>query len=392
MDFATRQHSNMRTLALIGIAIGTISAHASANVITLQAQKDNTLFSESNALSNGAGDYIFSGITGMAATRRALIQFDVAAAVPAGSTINNVQLVLTMSMTISGPVDVELHRALASWGEGTSDAPGMEGMGDTATAGDATWSDRFFGTSQWSVPGGDFAPAVSSTVSVDANGAYRWPSTTNLIADVQGWLSSPSTNAGWLVRNADEITIATAKRFNSRTNPTASQRPMLIVDFTPPAPVQGFCFGDGSGTACPCGNSGAAGNGCANSLAPTGAHLAATGAPSLAADTLALVGTSMGNGAALYFQGTTRVNAGAGGVFGDGLRCAGGSVIRLGTEANSGGTSQYPTGSNPPVSVRGMITAPGSVRHYQCWYRNAAAYCTSDTFNLTNGLTVTWGA
>jgi hypothetical protein len=27
---------------------------------------------------------------------------------------------------------------------------------------------------------------------------------------------------------------------------------------------------------------------------------------------------------------------------------------------------------------------------YQVWYRNASAFCTPATFNLTNGLRVTW--
>jgi hypothetical protein len=40
--------------------------------------------------------------------------------------------------------------------------------------------------------------------------------------------------------------------------------------------------------------------------------------------------------------------------------------------------------------VRGAVTTAGSVRNYQVWYRNAAAFCTPSTFNLTNGLSVTW--
>jgi len=32
----------------------------------------------------------------------------------------------------------------------------------------------------------------------------------------------------------------------------------------------------------------------------------------------------------------------------------------------------------------------GSLRHYQVWYLNAAAFCTASTFNLTNGVSVTW--
>ena len=97
----------------------------------------------------------------------------------------------------------------------------------------------------------------------------------------------------------------------------------------------------------------------------------------------------MPNSSALYFQGTTRTNGGAGNVFGDGLQCAGGAVIRLGTKLNVAGKSQFPSGSDPLLSVRGMVT-PGATRTYQVWYRNASAYCTTSTFNLTNGLELTW--
>ncbi len=150
-----------------------------------------------------------------------------------------------------------------------------------------------------------------------------------------------------------------------------------------------FCFGDGSGTICPCGNSGTVGNGCASSLNASGANLSGSGVASIANDTFVLSGTGMPNSSALYFQGTGRVNAGAGSVFGDGLRCAGGSVTRLGTQVNAGGGSQYPTGGDLAVSVKGSNVA-GGVRTYQVWYRNAAAFCTADTFNVTNGYEVTW--
>src|SRR5690606_27479256 len=93
---------------------------------------------------------------------------------------------------------------------------------------------------------------------------------------------------------------------------------------TTPAFQSAFCFGDGSGTACPCGNSGAAGRGCANSVDASGARLAASGAASLTNDTLVLSGSGMPNSSALYFQGTTQISA----PFGDGLRCAGGTVVR----------------------------------------------------------------
>ncbi|MBL8860941.1 MAG: hypothetical protein JNK02_02935 [Planctomycetes bacterium] len=153
------------------------------------------------------------------------------------------------------------------------------------------------------------------------------------------------------------------------------------------SPFTAYCFGDGTGTACPCGNSGAAGNGCENSVVAAGANLSATGTASVAADTVTLLGTGMPNSSCLYFQGTTQISA----VFGDGIRCAGGTVIRLGTKSNVGGGSQYPAVGDPSVSVRGLVPPGGGTRYYQVWYRNAAAFCTPSTFNLSNGLEIPWG-
>jgi hypothetical protein len=120
-----------------------------------------------------------------------------------------------------------------------------------------------------------------------------------------------------------------------------------------------------------------------------GANIASAGTASVAGDTLVLQGTGMPSSSALYFQGTAQAGAGAGAVFGDGKRCAGGTVIRLGTKTNVGGSSAYPEVGNPSIHVKGSCSA-GDVRDYQCWYRNAAVFCTVSTFNLTNGLEVTW--
>ena len=157
-----------------------------------------------------------------------------------------------------------------------------------------------------------------------------------------------------------------------------------------PAPGTVFCFGDGSGVACPCGNGStpAAQAGCLNSLG-SAATLRATGAARLSGDTVVLAGAGMPNSSALYFQGTLRQNGGAGAGFGDGLRCAGGSVVRLGTKTNASGGSICPGAGEQPLSVKGAVASPGT-RTYQVWYRNSAAYCTASTFNLSNGLELVW--
>jgi hypothetical protein len=154
-----------------------------------------------------------------------------------------------------------------------------------------------------------------------------------------------------------------------------------------------FCSGDGTGTACPCGNSGNHRHGCANSVNPAGGQLTSTGDARFTADTLVLLGSGMPPGTTtIYYQGTLQANNGAGVVLGDGLRCVAGTVIRLGVKHNTtGGSSGYggPLG-DVPISVRGMIPPTGATREYQVYYRNPANFCTSATFNLTNGLEVTW--
>jgi hypothetical protein len=185
------------------------------------------------------------------------------------------------------------------------------------------------------------------------------------------------------------ITVLTSNSANSPSVNFGTVNGFQLVK-GPSLPGAAFCSGDGSGTACPCGNSSPVGgnSGCLSSLG-VGGKLVGAGTASVSADAFVLQGTQMPNSSALYFQGTAQQSGGAGAVFGDGLRCAGGTIIRLATKTNAGGASQYPDAGDPTVSVKGL-DAPGNVRTYQVWYRNAAAFCSVDTFNLTNGWTMTW--
>jgi hypothetical protein len=148
-----------------------------------------------------------------------------------------------------------------------------------------------------------------------------------------------------------------------------------------------YCFGDGSGLACPCGNTGAAGHGCGNHVFATGGLLTGTGSASVAGDTVVLTGSGMPSSTCLYFQGTTQPAA----LFGDGIKCVGGTTIRLGVKANVGGTSSFPGAGDPKISVKGAIPAGGGTRFYEVWYRDSSlTFCTPATFNFTNGFAVVW--
>ncbi len=175
----------------------------------------------------------------------------------------------------------------------------------------------------------------------------------------------------------------------ARTMQTASATITLTYTFSP-WPSTPFCAGDGSGTPCPCGNTGASGNGCASSFASAGARLIDIGIPSALDDSLSLVATGVSSAPVLFFQGTLPQNGGLGSTFGDGLQCAGGATIRLGTASPSGGSAWFPAGG-PSISVLGSIPPGGGVtRYYQALYRDLAPFCTPTAFNLTNGIVSVW--
>ena len=158
------------------------------------------------------------------------------------------------------------------------------------------------------------------------------------------------------------------------------------------SPIAPFCFGDGTlvdhTTPCPCANNGSAGNGCANSVSAAGANLATSGAP--ATDDVVLLGSGMPlTVSCIYLQGTATDDI----VFGDGVRCTGGTLLRLRTKTNVGGASSFPDSvETVTLSQRGgVVVGSGDVRHYQTYYRNSSAlFCPPETFNVTNGITVTW--
>lgn len=143
-----------------------------------------------------------------------------------------------------------------------------------------------------------------------------------------------------------------------------------------------FCLGTG-GTPCPCGNSAGGAAGCANSTS-NGAELAPSGSASLAANDLAFqAGNLPASQPALLFAGTTSVNGGSGLPFGDGLRCVGGVVQRLGTHtATVLGDANW-----DPGLLAGHGWNVGTTVRFQCWYRDPNGPCGSG-WNLSNGVAI----
>lgn len=157
-----------------------------------------------------------------------------------------------------------------------------------------------------------------------------------------------------------------------------------------------LCASGAPSVACPCANSGFAGHGCANSQAwGAGALLDATGGA--AADSLVLRALGLSPTApCVFLQGSATATTPA--FVGDGLRCAGGSLLRLATRSAVEGASVFPAAGEPSIRARSSaLGAPipaGGARVYQVYYRDPVEdFCAAPaggTSNLTNAVRVVW--
>jgi len=230
---------------ILALTLACISgpARAADATLTVTASQDTSIYfgtPDAPTRADGAGDFLWLSVTAEGLGRRMLLKFDVSA-IPAGSVVKQATLRLFESMSRDNH-DVSVHRLLAAWGEGASNAGGS-GAGVPALAGDATWLHRFFPATFWATPGGDFDAVASAVRFVDyPNTYYSWSAALpgaggpvpRLVQDVQAWVDTPSANHGWILIG-EETGSKNAKRFESRHTSVGEARPRLTVVYAPPA-------------------------------------------------------------------------------------------------------------------------------------------------------------
>lgn len=152
---------------------------------------------------------------------------------------------------------------------------------------------------------------------------------------------------------------------------------------------QAYCFGDGTGGACPCGANGNPGEGCANTSGSGGARLTAFGNASFSNDTfqLQVVGVP-GDKPGLILRGANQSNGGLGNPIGDGLLCTSGNTARSQVQTTSGGSTLFSDFQGSPFGASSYGT--GVPTNYQFWYRDQANSCSGTGFNFSNAWTVNW--
>jgi hypothetical protein len=60
-------------------------------------------------------------------------------------------------------------------------------------------------------------------------------------------------------------------------------------------------------------------------------------------------------------------------------------------QTDASGNSSFNGAPSSNLSTLGGLPANGGTRLYQAWFRDAHAFCTGATFNLTNAVGVEWG-
>lgn len=278
-------------------------------------------------------------------------------------------------------------------------APLLDDCGQAGTLGDdaALYDDRMY-----------FNPAfVEFTVSGLAPGIYRvhvhlltgtcvamFPPLTVEISgavpnfmnvDGFGWSGAPQEGANYsnqlkVIGAGEDLVISTYSTIGF-----CCWTQVCGLQIIPVEPLVAGCFGDGSGAPCPCGNFGASNAGCLNSTG-LGGRLLPSGTTSVAVDDLRFTAHDLPPGLpTLLFSGTGAIAGGAGTPFRDGVRCAGGAVVRLGvTTSGAGGLAFW----GPGLAAAGGWS-PGSTRRFQAWYRDPSGPCATGS-NFTNSIEATF--
>lgn len=246
------------------VVMGWSPSLAMAVTVTLGAGKVATIFENQPDHSIGRGPAVFIGGDSSGSPRRGLIDFNIAANLPAGATITSASLTMYLGLvggTESGTPDstprtIDLQRITSDW------AHGPTGLGVTTISGtdqgfaaippSPTWDERRYQQDQpWTTPGGDFSTTISASTAVGqaVDQAYTWQSNPQLVADVQLMLDHPSVGFGWILRNVDERVPGSERALLTKDWSNPLLRPQLLISYDPapvPLPAAAWLFGSGA--------------------------------------------------------------------------------------------------------------------------------------------------
>ena len=223
----------------------------------------------------------------------------------------------------------------------------------------------------------------------DNNGIGAWVEVNR--HDTDGGLSWRTGNVSGSQITAAGLTLGASMRVRFTANDADTQSiveagldavRLELLDCMSSAPS--FCDGfDGSLSSCPCGNAGNPDSGCDIQQGTGGVRMDVVTQETSPQNRVTVTGTGFpaATAPAAVVIRATSIDSFSPILFGDGLRCIGAPVVRLGASFAAGGTSTHTFGHS---------AGPGDF-FYQIWFRNSpAGFCTPQAFNLSNGRQLTW--
>jgi len=201
------------------LAVGASAYPAeSATSTTITTIPHDSFFDSSSATTSWgtlAQLYVRSCLSGSNCNRRTVIKFDVSS-VPTDAAVKSANLQMLMSTAPAVSRTYQAYRLTSDWTEGNG-------------GNFVSWTYRLTGSVAWTTAGGDYTgTAVSVTTGTAAGVWLGWD-----IKDmVQGWVTTPATNFGTLIKDAAEgnPSIYTGV-FPSSEDGTAGNRPKLTVGY-----------------------------------------------------------------------------------------------------------------------------------------------------------------
>ncbi len=169
-----------------------------------------------------------------------LIRFDLSS-IPSNSQITNATLYLYQTTSTTNPRRIKLNRILKNWDEGNKNGAVISSAGDhgvtanksfdyyTGEGADISWST--LGMSE----GNDYSLTKESIVDIAGIGIYAW----NVTESVTYFVRNSANNFGFRISDDQGYVsgVLDYRNFVSCEGNTISQRPMLVIEYNPSAPL-----------------------------------------------------------------------------------------------------------------------------------------------------------
>ncbi len=247
------------TVIPTGEVLDVVDTSGAPQTAEIVADRDTVIYAANTGASNGQGYFLWAGhdyrLVGLPPPipvryrLNSLLAFDdLLATIPPGSVVTDAALELRATSIRGGGGTIDLHDLMPSasgqkWAEGNTTEGGDEFSGVVASPPAADWNDRRGNSDPWTTSGGDLISPALASQSVTTTGPVSF-STGALEASIQNAVDSRESHEGFLLRGPGTGVVAAdiAAQFASSRTANASERPTLVVDYTPPANAGGTLY------------------------------------------------------------------------------------------------------------------------------------------------------